>query len=127
MGGRKIRYLNMIMRLIVSILFALNGIAVCLGKERNFIIQTAIAFAGVAAGFYFQISFTEWGILLLCFSMVLCLEMVNSAIEQICNFMHKDHHPAIGKIKDISAGAVLVASIFSSIIGCIIFIPKLFT
>lgn len=82
--------------------------------------------AVVILAFYTGISFSEWIALLVCFSLVLCLEMTNSAIEQLCNFIHEDFHPSIGKIKDISAGAVFLASMLSMIIGLIIFIPKLF-
>ncbi len=118
--------MSFIMRLLLSFLFAFNGIVLCLKRERNFIVQAIIAMSVVIMGFYFQLTFLEWGILLLCFGMVLCLEMINSAIEQLCNIVHKDFHPGVGKIKDISAGAVLLSTIISIIIGCIIFIPKLF-
>ena len=63
--------------------------------------------------------------MMICIAIVLCLEMVNSAIEQLCNMVTKEFHPSIGKIKDISAGAVLLASILSFVIGCFIFLPKI--
>jgi diacylglycerol kinase len=52
--------------------------------------------------------------------------MINSALEHLCNLVQRDYHPLVKKIKDVSAGAVLVASIISVVIGLIIFIPKIF-
>jgi hypothetical protein len=51
--------------------------------------------------------------------------MINSAIERYCDLITTDFHPGIKIIKDVAAGAVLVASITSLIIGLIIFIPAL--
>jgi len=68
----------------------------------------------------------EWIVVLLCICAVLGLEMINSALEHLCNLVQRDYHPLVKKIKDVSAGAVLIASIISVVIGFIIFIPKIF-
>jgi Diacylglycerol kinase len=62
---------------------------------------------------------------LFCIGLVISLEMINSAIERYCDLVTTDFHPGIKVIKDVAAGAVLVASITSLIIGLIIFIPAL--
>lgn len=113
------------MRFLKSFLYAFNGLKTCLISEKNFQIQFSIAILVGIAGFYFQISSIEWILILICMSMVLSLEMINSAIEKSIDFVSADYHDTIKKIKDIAAGAVLLASIISLIIGCIIFIPKL--
>jgi diacylglycerol kinase len=64
-------------------------------------------------------------VLLGCIASVLSFEMINSAIEKICNLVHPTYHPAIKTIKDMAAGAVLFVSVISSIIGAIIFLPKI--
>lgn len=112
------------MRFLRSLLFAFTGIKNCLLTEKNFRIQFFIGVIVVVAGFYFQINNTEWIEILLCISLVLSLEMINSTIEGICDFISASHHESIKRIKDIAAGAVLISTIFSIIIGCIIFIPK---
>lgn len=78
------------------------------------------------AGFYFKISTTEWIIQLLSIGLVMSIEGINTAIEEIADFMHPEHHQKIGFIKDIAAGAVFIASIFTIIIGFIIYLPKIF-
>ena len=57
--------------------------------------------------------------------MVLSLEMINTAIERICNIVHKEPHPGIKIIKDLAAGAVLLAAFVAAICGTIIFLPKI--
>ncbi|MFT5780519.1 MAG: diacylglycerol kinase (ATP), partial [Crocinitomicaceae bacterium] len=74
-----------------------------------------------SAGFFFSISSTDWIILILTSSIVLGLEGINTAIEKICNEVTLERKPAIRDIKDIAAGAVLLASIGAVIIGVLVF------
>jgi len=74
-----------------------------------------------AAGFYFQITTTEWLAVLLCFVLVISLEMVNTAIEILANKINPEKDEAIGRAKDVAAGAVLVAAIFAVVIAGIVF------
>ena len=53
----------------------------------------------------------------------MAVEGANTAIEEIANFIHPDHHPKIGYIKDVAAGAVFFAAVIAIVIGCIIYIP----
>ena len=55
--------------------------------------------------------------------MVITLEMMNTAIEKLCDMVQPDKHPEVKIIKDIAAGAVLVAAVCSVIIGAFIFLP----
>jgi diacylglycerol kinase len=104
--------------------FAFRGIARVL-KEQNFRIQLLAALISILLGFILKISCAEWVCITLCIGFVLCLEMVNTAIESTIDLLHPDWNEKAGTIKDISAGAVLIASITSAIVGGIIFIPKI--
>jgi len=104
-----------------SFVFAVRGLIVAFRHERNLKVQLAVAFITVVAGFYYSITTAEWVAVLALIALVLCLELVNSAIENVVNLITTEQHPLAGKIKDIAAGAVLLASIFSVIIGIIIF------
>jgi diacylglycerol kinase (ATP) len=96
-------------------------------KEHSIITQLCIAAFFITAGFYFQISRIEWMFQLFCFGLVLSVEGLNTAVEELCDFMHPEHHPKIGMIKDIGAGAVLLTGIFSFIIMVIIYYPYIFS
>ncbi|MDP4284830.1 MAG: diacylglycerol kinase family protein [Bacteroidota bacterium] len=113
------------MRVLKSFLVAFEGLKDCFLHEKNFQVQFTIAILVTAAGIYFSISSMEWIILLICFAVVLSFEIINSAIEKLCNMVCSDYNLSIKKIKDMSASAVLFSAIISFIIGCIIFLPKI--
>ncbi len=77
-----------------------------------------------AAGFYFEISNTEWILQILAIGLVLGIEGLNTAIEKMADFVQPEYDEKIGFIKDISAGAVMLVSVAASVIGLIIYIPK---
>lgn len=106
--------------------YAIRGIAAAVREQRNIKILFGIALLVVVAGFYFQITNTEWCILLLCIGVVTGGEMLNSSIENLVDLVTRERLPLAGKIKDIAAGAVLLLSIMSVVIGAIIFWPYIF-
>jgi undecaprenol kinase/diacylglycerol kinase (ATP) len=107
-------------------IYAYNGLKVFFAHERNGRIQLLIAIVVVLLGAVLQVSPADWIVLLFCIALVLSLEMMNSAIEKICNMVQPTFHPAVKTIKDISAGAVLWVSVISTIIGGIVLLPKIF-
>lgn len=110
-----------------SMHFAFTGIATFLRKETNGQIQLGIALIVILMGFLFHINTMEWLVVILCISLVLSLEMVNTAMEELCNIIAPEYHPQIKIIKDIAAGSVLLTVTGSVIAGTIIFIPKFLT
>lgn len=111
---------------IKSVKYAFLGMLRLIQTEASIKIQFVIAILITIAGFYFSISTTEWIMQCFAIGLVMSIEGVNTAIEEIANFIHPNHHPKIGIIKDVAAGAVFIASISASIIGLIIYIPKIF-
>mgnify|MGYP001818416139 FL=1 len=111
---------------IKSVGFAFRGAVLLLKTEASIKIQFVIALVVTGAGFFFNISFSEWIIQILAIGLVMSIDGINTAIEEIANFIHPEHHNKIGIIKDISAGAVFIAAVFASIIGLIIYLPKIF-
>jgi len=99
----------------------MRGLTVAFRYERNLKVQLSVAFVTVVAGLYYAITPMEWIAVITLIALVLCLEMVNSAIENLVNLVTLEQHPLAGKIKDIAAGAVLLASFASVIVGVIIF------
>ena len=104
---------------------AWKGIQQFFLHDRNGRIHLGAALATVMAGFILDASVAEWVVLLLCIAAVIAMEMINAAVEKLCDMVHKDFHPNIKIIKDISAGAVLWVSVISAVIGAVIFIPKI--
>jgi len=108
-----------------AVLFALHGIKQFFSMDRNGQIQMVIGITAIILGFTVSLTPFQWLLVLFCIGLVISLEMINSAIERFCDLVTTEFHPGIKIIKDVAAGAVLVASITSLIIGLIIFIPAL--
>jgi len=111
---------------IKSVGYAFKGAILLFKTEASIKIQFFIALLVTTAGFFFNISSFEWIVQFLAIGLIMSLEGVNTAIEEIANFIHPEHHSKIGLIKDIAAGAVFIASVFAVIIGFIIYLPKFF-
>lgn len=109
-----------------SVGFAFKGMLILIKTESSIKIQVVIAIITTIAGFYFEISTIEWLFQIAMIGLVMSIEGLNTAVEYIADFIHPDHHPKIGLIKDVAAGAVFIAAVVASIVGCIIYIPKFF-
>ena len=119
--------MNELHKRLKSFVYAFQGLGSFLKKEHNAWIHCMAIVVVVSAGLYFLITSTEWCIVLLCFGLVLSAEAFNTAIERLVNLVSPDFHPIAGDVKDVAAGAVLICAIASAIIGCIIFIPYIFS
>src|SRR5258708_1386450 len=113
-------------RFINSVGFAWRGIRKAFSEQRNLKFHFSAAFAVVAAGFYFEIAAEEWMVLVLIIGFVVALELLNTAMEELVNVVSPEHQSKAGKIKDIAAGAVLIAAITAVIIGFLIFHKYIF-
>lgn len=105
---------------IKSFRYALKGMLVIF-QERSLQIQFIIAVITITAGFYFTITATEWCMVLISIVMVMGLEMINTAIEDLVDLVTSEWKPLAGKIKDVSAGAVLLAAVVAVIVGVLVF------
>ena len=103
--------------------FALKGAVKLITTEHSVMVQSSIAVLLVIAGFYFQISRTDWMFQTLAFGLVLGIEGLNTAVEKIADFVHPDYHERIGFIKDIAAGSVFFAAMTAIAIGLMIYLP----
>lgn len=110
---------------IKSVGFAFRGALHLIRTEASIKIQVVLAIMMTAAGFYFEISNTEWILQVLAIALVVGIEGANTAIEKLCDFIHPEFDKRIGFIKDISAGAVMLVSIGAIIVGLIIYLPKI--
>ena len=110
---------------LISVGYAFKGMLILIKTEASIKVQVFIAIVVTIAGFYFEISKTEWIAQLAMIGLVISIEGINTAIEYIADFIHPEYHKKIGLIKDVAAGAVFISSIFAVIIALIIYIPKM--
>lgn len=108
---------------ILSFKYALDGLRIAFQDETNFRLQIIIAFLALLLSLYFDISKVELIIIVVLIGLVLSLELINKAIEEIIDSFTEAEHPKAKLAKDVSAAAVLIAAILSAVAGFIIFIP----
>ena len=104
--------------------FALKGAIKLITTEHSIMVQSSVGILLIVAGFYFQISTTEWLFQILALGLVLSIEGLNTAVEKIADFIHPNFHEKIGFIKDIAAGAVFFAAMTAIAVILIIYVPK---
>ncbi len=112
-------------RLIESFNYAVNGIVATIKMERNMKIHYTIAIIVLVLSLMLNFSKMEFLILIFAITLVLVSELFNTAIEKTVDMITLEYHPYARVIKDISAGAVLIASINSVIVGYLLFFDRL--
>lgn len=105
--------------------YAFEGMKTVLKQEANLQVHLGIAVLVLITAVLLHFSVIEWVILLFTISFVISLELVNTSLEAIVDLVSPKSHEKAKIAKDVSAAAVLVATIFSIIISIILFLPKI--
>ena len=105
--------------LFVRMGFALNGLKLAFASEKSVRFQSIVAILAIAVLGVIQPDLIWWAIILMMIALVLFAELVNTAIEGLCDFVEPEHNEAIAKIKDVAAGAVFILSACSILVGII--------
>lgn len=113
-------------RFLRSLHNAYRGINHAFLTERNIRIHLLMFVLVLIAAYILDISKIEWLLILVISAMNFSMELSNTAIERLADKVSPEYDFKIGMVKDVMAGAVLVSSIFSVIIGIIIFYDPLF-
>lgn len=106
-----------------SFKYAFAGAYKLVTTEHSIMVQFSLGIIMTVAGFYFNISKTDWLFQTFAIGLVLSIEGVNTAVEKVADFIHPEFHEKIGFIKDIAAGAVFFAASTAIIVGCTIYYP----
>lgn len=106
-----------------SFKYALLGLIHILRGERNARIHLGVAVVVLLAGAILGLSTSEMAAIFFAVIIVFLAEIINTALEKTLDLIEKNHNPQIKIIKDMAAGAVLVASVAALVIGIAIFAP----
>lgn len=112
-------------KFISSLSNALRGIAYCVKTEKHIRIHLLFAILAVFLSWLLQLVIIEWLMILFSITLVITLEMCNTAIERTVDLYTGVQHPLAQVAKDVAAGAVLVAALNALIIGAVVFLPKI--
>ena len=105
---------------------AFRGLSELFKTQNNARIHALAALSVLLAGIYFRVSPVEWAVLSLAVAVVLATEAMNTAVEILSDRITLQQDPAIGRVKDMAAGAVVVSAIGATAAGLFIFIPHFF-
>ena len=108
-----------------ALIHSLVGVKYAFHNERNLKIQMIFAILAILIGIFLKLTGAEWILLCLTIGMVLFAEFINTAIEIVLDLYSQKYDETIKQAKDVASGAVLLTSIVSIIIGCIMFLPKI--
>ena len=108
-----------------SFVYAGRGILYFFRTQHNARLQVTAALLAITFACLLKITSAEWCWIIFSIGFVLVCELFNTAIEYLADVVSPGYHEKIGRVKDVAAGAVLLASITAFIIGAVIFIPKI--
>lgn len=108
-----------------SFKYAFAGLRYVLITQHNAWIHTTITAVVIIVAAFLELSFQDWGILLLAIGLVWTAEIFNTALEALVNLVSPQTHPLAKIAKDVSAAAVLISAIISIGIGLLILLPSL--
>lgn len=113
--------------IIDSFNYAVSGIITAIKTEKSMRLHYIIAVVVLLCSLFFDFNRTEFLLLLFAVSLVVITEMINTAIERTIDLITKEFHPLARLVKDVAAGAVLIAAINSLIVGYLLFFERLST
>lgn len=105
--------------------YAYEGLIYVMRFHRSFRIQLAVGALVIAGAWYLRVHIQDWLVLIIAMVFVLVTELVNTAIETTLDYFAKEHHVDVKNAKDVAAGAVLVASLGSALLGILVFLRYL--
>lgn len=110
-----------IRKLSQSFQYAIRGLRLCARHERNFRIHITAACYVTVCALIVQLPITQYAVLCLCFALMMCAELLNTAIERWCDMDSGGYNVHVRDAKDIAAAAVFVCAVFCVIIGLLFF------
>lgn len=114
-----------IQKKITSLRYALSGLLIAWRDESSFRLEVVCSLLVILLAFFLGLSRLEFLMVIFILGFVLTAEILNTALEELCDKFQPTHDPHIAKIKDLGAAAVLISIITGLIVGLVIFTPHL--
>ncbi len=108
-------------QLLRSFSAAIKGIRVGITGQRNLKIQMGISLLVIVLGISVDLSAGDWGLVATAIGLVITAELMNTAVESLVDRVEPRQNPIAGKVKDVVAGAVLIAALTAVVIGVVVF------
>lgn len=106
--------------------YSFNGIISYAKDGKSIIIYIACAIIEIVLGFLYHINGLEWILMICILGFILSIELINTAIEKVCDLITTEYNPLIKIAKDCGSAATFVVFIVAIILNIIIFAPKIY-
>lgn len=107
-----------------SFVSAFRGLRFAL-EGRNFVVTIGLGIGMLCASYIFRFPTQDRFTIIISTGLILVAEIFNTAFEKLLDLLIPQHHPEVGKIKDLLAGGVLVFSIIAATIWARMFLRVL--
>jgi len=104
--------------------YPIRGFRTAWQEEPNFRFHTVWALLTILCAYFLRVSSIEFLIIIAMIGFVLVAELLNTALEELCDKFQPTHDPHVAKIKDLAAAAVFTSAVIAVIVGLIIFTPR---
>ena len=106
--------------------YSIDGIIAYAKEGKSIIIYIVCAILEIIFGFVFKVNGLEWILIICILGFILSIELINTAIEAVCDAITKEYNPLIKIAKDCGSGATFIIFIVAIILNIIIFAPKIY-
>lgn len=104
--------------------YSYQGLKYAYPNEQSMFIHAIVSLFAIILGIVFKISSFEWIITVLLIGISASLELLNTAIEAVCDMVTMEYNELAKIAKDTSSAALLIISIAAFIMGLIVYVPK---
>ena len=105
--------------------YSLQGLQYFFQYERSAIVYLVASILGLMGAWMLHMSPMEWLVIILLLVMILSAELLNTAIEAVCNLVSPEYNPYVKIAKDCGSAATFVLSTVGIAVGFVMYIPKI--
>ena len=105
--------------------YTMQGLNYCLNNESSFVLVAICGCIVIILGIIFDISFLEWVITFGSLALISITELINTAIEAVCDAVTLEYNEYIKVAKDCASAATGIMTVLALIVNLIIFIPEI--
>ena len=102
--------------------YAACGLRACMKTERNFRIHMTAAVYVACAAAMAGLDAVRCAVLCVCFALMMGAELMNTAIERLCDRQATGYDNLVREAKDIAAAAVFLCALFCVVVGVLFFV-----
>lgn len=108
-----------------SLGYAIEGVLHAAKTEKNIKIHILLSIVVLFVALFFNLKFLEYIILTITISLVIAAELFNTAIEYLVDAIIKERSEVAKRVKDVSAGAVLITAFGAIFVGYFVLFDKI--